>query len=317
MMIEKNKKYNIPQEILYSVCLTAWNLCNENREKFAKMKGFYTEAFIANAIASVENAKELPCLTQTNAGRKVARIRLAKAARQVMDNWQVLKLYATSAFDKSMISVVLEQAGSTFYKKASLYNWSAVRTMIDEANIFIRNNKEALTANNNMPEDFQTQFAADGDKCLQLSMEFFSLNLEKEKTTYLKIAANNAIYERTIAMLKDGQRIFSDDAVNKRQFVFNYLVSFQRGQGTASLKGYITDQLNLPVEGVIVISENEKYSATTDSRGYYQISRMAHGSYLFHFRKPGYQSIEQPITLTEGTSAKGDFIMKKQMQLVA
>ena len=316
-MTENNKKYNIPQEILYSVCLAAWKLCNENREKFARFKGYYTEAFIAEAIASVENAKRLPALTQTNAGRKIARIRLANAARQVMDNWQVLKLYATKAFDKSMISVLLEEAGGTFYKKASLYNWSALRSMIDEANIFIRNNMQALTANNNMPGDFKTKFAADGDTFLRLSTNFFSANLEKEKATYLKIAANNAIYERTIEMLKDGQRIFSHDAVNKRQFVFNYLVSFQRGQGTASLKGYITDQLNLPVEGVIVISENEKYSATTDSRGYYQISRMAHGSYLFHFRKPGYQSIEQPITLTEGTSAKGDFIMKKQMQLVA
>ena len=85
--------------------------------------------------------------------------------------------------------------------------------------------------------------------------------------------------------------------INKRQFVFNYLVSFQRGQGTASLKGYITDQLNLPVEGVIVISENEKYSATTDSRGYYQISRMAHGSYLFHLENRAINLLNSQLLL--------------------
>ena len=34
-MKEKNKKYNIPQEILYTVCMAAWNLCSEHLEKFA------------------------------------------------------------------------------------------------------------------------------------------------------------------------------------------------------------------------------------------------------------------------------------------
>ena len=66
-------------------------------------------------------------------------------------------------------------------------------------------------------------------------------------------------------MLKGGQQIFKRDFTLKKQFIFNYLVSVHRGEGSASLKGYITDELDLPIEGVTVLSENQKYTATTDT----------------------------------------------------
>jgi len=316
-MKEKNKRYNVPQEILYSVCLSAWNVCSENIEKFAGFKGYYTKTFIAEAVESVEKARELPGICQNKAGRKEARIHLKGAARQVMDNWQLLKLYITKAFDKDMVNTMLEEAGASFYNKAALYNWSAVRSLADTADTFIRDNMEALTANNNMPEGFQTKYAADGDKCIELSREFGRINMDKEMATQLKIEANNAIYAGAIEMLKDGQQIFRYDTAIKKQFIFNYLVSVHRGEGSASLRGYITDELNLPVEGVTIISQNQKYTATTDSKGYYRISRIAQGTYTFHITRPGYQSIEQAITFSAGTAGKGDFIMKKQMQMVA
>ena len=168
-----------------------------------------------------------------------------------------------------------------------------------------------------MPEDFQTKYAAAGDKCIELSGEFVRINMDKETATHLKIEANNAIYAAAIEMLKDGQQIFRYDTAIKRQFTFNYLVSVHRGEDSASLRGYITDELNLPVEGVTIISQNQKYTATTDSKGYYRISRMAQGTYTFHITRRGYPSIDRSIILSAGTAGKEDFILKKQMQMVA
>jgi len=316
-MKEKSKKYNIPQEILYSVCLSSWELCKENLDKFAECKAYYTETFIDEAIASVREARELPGILHNRAKSKEVHIDLQLAARQVMDNWQLLKLYINKAFGKDMAAIKLEAAGASIYTRAALYNWSAVRSLADVAGTFIRNNKEALTKANNMPEEFQTRFVADGDKFIGLSMAFGSITMENQMATQLKIDSNNAIYETAIEMLKDGQQIFRYDAIIKRQFIFNYLVSVHSGKGSASFSGYITDEVNSPVEGATIQSQNQKYTAIADSKGYYRIARIAEGVYNFNITKPGYQPVEQSFIFTAGTAGKEDVVMKKQMQLVA
>src|SRR5690606_18566209 len=136
--------YSVPQEILYSVCLAAWNLCSQNLAKFTALKAFYTEAFITQSLAAVQAAKDLPSLVQTLAYRKEVRINLVNATKQVQANWQLLKLYVTKAFAADLVQAKLEAAGAAFYAKASIDNWSAVRSLIDAANAFIVNNQSDL-----------------------------------------------------------------------------------------------------------------------------------------------------------------------------
>jgi hypothetical protein len=57
-------------------------------------------------------------------------------------------------------------------------------------------------------------------------------------------------------MLKDGQQIFRNNEVVKKQFVFKYLVSIHVGAGSASFKGYVSNSLNQPIEGVIIESQD-------------------------------------------------------------
>jgi len=316
-MKEVNKRYTIPQEILYSVCLAAWKLCRSNLGEFAGLKGYYTEAFIADAMEAVMKARQLPDLGQTLAARTEARINLIDAARPVMGNWQLLKRYITAAYDKDIVGIKLQAAGDSLYKKATLYNWSAVLSLVDTANTFIANNLDALTANGNMPVSFQTNFRTAGDKCLALSTSFSWVKIHKEMYTQRKINANNAIYASVIEMLKDGQQIFKNDLTLKKQFTFNYLVSIHRGEGSASLKGYIVNSLNLPVEGAVIVSQDLKYTATTDSKGYYRINRIAAGTYTFSVICPGYELLMQTITFATATASKGDFTIPNVMLKVA
>lgn len=316
-MKELNKGYNIPQEILYTVCLAAWNLCGSNLQKFACLKAYYTEAFIAEAVQAVEAAKELPDLRQTSAARKEARINLVNAARQVMDNWQLLKLYIKKAFEKNMVEIKMQAAGESLYKRATLHNWSAIHSLVETANTFIANNLDALTANENMPAHFQTTFKSCGESCIALSSRFSGIKINKEMATSTKIDANNAIYASVIEMLKDGQQIFRNDVTIKKQFIFRYLVSMHRGEGSASLKGYIVNSLNQPIEGVTILSQDQKYIASTNASGYYRISRIAEGSYTFNITMPGYYPIVQAITFSVGKASKAAFILEKQMQRVA
>lgn len=142
-MKQLNKEYNIPQEILYTVCLNAWNLCGKNLPKFAALKGYYTEAFIAEAMEAVQAAKQLMGLLQTSSTRKEARLYVVESAREMMINWQLLKRYIIQAYDKNIVDTMLQAAGESFYKKASLYTWSAVRSLISAGNAFIASELDA------------------------------------------------------------------------------------------------------------------------------------------------------------------------------
>jgi len=316
-MSKTKNHYSVPQEILYSVCLAAWNLCSQNLAKFTALKAFYTEAFITQSLAAVQAAKDLPSLVQTLAYRKEVRINLVNATKQVQANWQLLKLYVTKAFAADLVQAKLEAAGAAFYAKASIDNWSAVRSLIDAANAFIANNQSDLMANDNMPADFQTKFQTDGDDCIDLSVTFAEVNIEKQMATNLKVEANNAIYASAIEMLKDGQQIFKDNAVAKKQFTFSFLVSMYRGEGSASLKGYVVNDLSLPVEGVSVMSVDQKYAAITDNKGYYRITRIAEGTYAFNITCPGYVPQMQQIAFAAGTASRGDFQLTNEMKQVA
>jgi hypothetical protein len=226
-------------------------------------------------------------------------------------------VYIIKAFEESLVKTMLDAAGATLYARASLDNWSAVRSLIDTANIFIASNLAELTANGNMPADFQTTFKASGDACIDLSVIYPKANMEKEMATSVKVDANNAVYASAIEMLKDGQLIFKDDVMMKKQFTFDYLVRMHRGEGSASLKGYIVNSLNQPVAGAVVLSQDQKYTGTTDGRGYYRISRIAEGTYTFTISCPGYVPIVHTITFAVGTPKKGDFEMANAFKKVA
>ena len=138
---------------------------------------------------------------------------------------------------------------------------------------------------------FPNQIPGRGANCIELSVIFAQVNMDKQMATSAKTDANNAIYANVMAMLKDGQQIFKDDAATKKQFTFSYLVSMFQGEGSASLKGYIVNNLNLPIEGATVLSADGKYAATTNAKGYYRISRVAAGTYTFNVTCAGYNPL--------------------------
>ena len=316
-MKEQQSNYGTSQEVLYSACLAAWNLCSTNLPLFTNLKAFYTPAYVSDAIQVINNAQMMPDARETVASRKEARITLQNAARGVFGNWQLLKVYITNAFAPDMVTTKLEAAGASLYYKAVSYNWSAVRSLIDAANTFIAGNLATLTANQNMPVTFQAKFQDDGATCTGLSVAYAQVSMGREMATSAKIDANNDVYAAAMSMLRDGQQIFKDDAAARRQFVFNYLISQYRGEGSASLKGYIFNSLNLPLAGAAVLSADGKYGAVTDEKGYYRITRIASGTYNFNISCEGYVPAAQEITFVAGTGSKGDFTLANEMKNTA
>lgn len=293
------------------------NYGSQNLPSFTALKAFYTEALVASALEAVKAARQLPESLTTISARKEARINLIKATRKVMANWQVLKVYITKAFDEKLVKTKLQAAGASLYPRASFDNWMAVRSLIDAANIFIANNIDALTANENMPAEYLDTFKTAGDNCIGAYTIFSHINMEKETATSVKIEANNAIFVSLMEMMKDGQQIFKEDVIMKRKFTFNYLVKMHRGEGSASLKGRIVTNLNQPLANAVIVSQDQKYSGTTNRKGQYRINRIAAGTYTFNITCAGYNPLVQTITFVAGTASKGDFEMASVMMKVA
>ncbi len=72
----------------------------------------------------------------------------------------------------------------------------------------------------------------------------------------------------------------------------------------------------MPIEGVVIQSQDMKYTAIINEKGYYRISRVAEGTYTFNVTCPGYSPLMQVITFAAGTASKGNFAMENQMMKV-
>ena len=313
-MKKSNTLFDCSQKVLYLVCIAGWNLCTKFLTSFAAFRAIYTPAYIADKIQAVKDANNLQPETTDTGDRTISRIECVSALKVVRRDWQKLKTYISNAFPEDQVKAQLKIAGSGLYRKVSAKNWSSAHSLIDDANSFIENNLATLTANGtNMPADFQATFESDGAAFVKISAAYFDATVEKKQFTAKKQNALNACYESLIIMLKDGQQIFAEDKVAKEQFVFAQLKGDYKG-GSASLIGYITNQNTQPVEGAVITSQNGAYTATTNKKGYYRITRIAEGTYNFTISCPGYAAVEQPVTFTAGMRSKADILLVNAMK---
>lgn len=202
------------------------------------------------------------------------------------------------------MQVQLEKAGKPFYAKAGTGNWSSVRSLIDAGNSYIQENLAILTANDNMPPTFATQFAAARKECIEFSKAYFAADEAKTVAVGTKKNANEIVYSSLMEMLGDAQSIFADNKLMKHQFVFNYRVARTKGSRPARFKGYLTNaDTGLPLAGVSISSANGKYTATTNEKGYFDIGQLAGDDYTFVFEKTGYDTLKQDFVIKTGKSS--------------
>ena len=170
--------FSCPQEILYTIAIMGWTFCRQFIKDFNMFKSKYTDAFIDAAIARVDTAKAMVTNRQRSALAKEARIALETSTATNLAHWQTLKRYIADAYPKSLVKAKLAAAGAALYPKASVDNWSAVRSLLEAANTFILDNFTALTANDNMPALFKDTFNNASQQCYILSAAYFDTDVQ-------------------------------------------------------------------------------------------------------------------------------------------
>ncbi len=277
------------------------NLLGENVNKFSAHRAVYTTAYVDDLKAKLAAALAMPATAKEIAGRAVLRLMLKTEAIRVRDKFQSLKTYVESAWVESEWDQQLKKAGSANYVKSQV-KWGATQLLGVEALEFIGQNKTKLQAGGeNMPDTFETEFQ-DAVKDFETAYKRFKgANSVKLSVKNAKIKANNAVYDALVIISRDAAVVFkrSKDEMRK-QFSYSYQLAVAKG-GAASFKGTAVDQFGNGIPDVVITSSNQKYSAVTDSKGYFRITKAKAGPVTFIFTF-GDETVELPVTLKAGTA---------------
>lgn len=286
----RQTSYNCTTAELYAVARTGWNSYTEHLTSFSAMRGFYDAVYGDTANTEIDNAELLPDDQARYAQVEVLRTELSELADQCLSQWQLLKRYISTSFPEATLKARLEEAGALKYEKAANYNWEVLKQLNISATGFITLHIAALTAGNNMPNTFETQYSTRTASYQAKMQQFLDEEELAVQATDKKVEANNNIHSKLMSMFRDGQEIFKKEEPVKRQFVFDTVLSIVSGPGIAGIRGIVTNSVTaLPLGGVLVTVSNTPISVATSIDGKYKLTPLASGIYKVLITATGFQ----------------------------
>jgi hypothetical protein len=221
MSTQKPKsKYNCTQAELYAIATILYNSFQQFLTDFTNFKSVYTPAYYTDKLQELNVTKSLPDLQQRDEPVELARKELKKKAKDCLKAWQALKSYITGTFDEDEWKLMLESAGADYYSKASNRNWEILLQMMESGMEFINEHSIEMTNANMMPINFPSDFNTLKIEVLALYEDFKEKEQKFKQNTAAKINANNAVFDSIMVIMKDGQKIYKEDAAVKDRFVF-------------------------------------------------------------------------------------------------
>ena len=275
--------YTCSQSELYAICTIGWNSYSENQPDFETFKTIYTAAFGTDALAEVDVAMNLPGFQERNEASETFYIQMTEAHAACILKWKALRSYIKSSFEPALQKPKIESAGYDHYAKAANKNWDETTLLMTAGQHFIDNNTAELTTGG-MPAAFPTEYADATSEFSGLYDRFTDAEQDQQEATDTKINANNAIYQKLIAMFEDAQIIYETDASKRERFVFAQIKKMISQPGgtdtipadTTLISGIISDAANSdPIANASVNTtppgSTETFSAITDSDGVYEL----------------------------------------------
>jgi hypothetical protein len=312
-------KYNCSQADLYMACRISWWQCQKNLPAMAAKKAKYTAAYIEEKLDDINNADMLPDVHARYAEYDLMSMALKNSNMEIKAHFDLLLSYINDAFVESERDIMYRSAGKPFYVKAKKNIWPSVSALLNTAIPFIERYKDSLettytdpSVKNNMPKGFLDDFKILQTKFNGLYQKYLNSDDTGINLTSEKIAANNAIYKDTIAMLSDATLIFSLDPDLREEFTFTNALHKARGTKQAGISGFITNsETQKPIVGVeITIKDSPKVTLTNDL-GRFEIFPMMAGFYTLTIKAEHFE----PLTL-EATEVKLGTMTRVNIALV-
>lgn len=219
-----NDNYGCSQKDLYEVVQLVLKAYQDKRARFSAISTIYTEEWGDNLLDAMLAAKAMPEKEARSQQHEALRIRLLPVGDSCCINWKLLESHIFRSFPVEEHKTMLESAGRQYYRRATKKDWESVSALMQMAGNFIADNLARLTGGG-MPASFESDFGALTSDFEAKYTEFKMVEQQMEEAREAKIEANNAVYTTLIGMMKDGQKIFRNEAAVRERFVFRRVLA--------------------------------------------------------------------------------------------
>jgi hypothetical protein len=249
-----NAKFKCSQAEFYAVAGTAWKSFENNNAAFQALKSKYTAVFLADRRAELKIAEELPDEQARYANEEVLLVTLGEHGKVAKQKWQLLKRYIIDAFPKSQQKARQEEAGLLLYGESGDDNWEVMKQLFIAGKNFITTHLAVLTANNNMPALFETEYT-DAKTLYDDNFQNYLSEIELAViASQTKVSLSNDAYDDVINMMDDGKEIFKNDEAVKKQFVFDEVLALIKIQQSDSA-GYETEDYDIAANSSMIVAQ--------------------------------------------------------------
>ncbi|MBL7814335.1 MAG: carboxypeptidase regulatory-like domain-containing protein [Saprospiraceae bacterium] len=290
--MKKKATFSCTQQELYLAANLAWSLFGKHRERFAKLKGFYTEGFIADRLAEVAAAKAIPNFKVRKDEPSTYRVYLDEAIEDCAHYFLMLRVLIDSAFRQELLEAKYDAAGLSYFAKAVQGNEAAMNDLNDSAIQFIVKNEADLKANNNMQAGFLAEYQA---VVTNYEVQRKAYNESATMATTLtqdNTEANNNVHKAMMTMFADARVIFRKEPELRDKFTFAYVLEQVVSASVAGIRGKVKfEGLKKPFPAVKVAVEGTDKLVESDSLGRYEIPQLANGTYALIFTCKGYKDV--------------------------
>lgn len=290
------KKFPCTQQELYAVCAAAWSSCKQHLEKFTNLRPMYTLPYVDARMAEIRTTSQMPDSHIRNSRQEITRLDLKKTVVQCLDAWKLLKVTIEELWPKAEQSAALKAAGSPFYTNSYYLKWEACISLMENAQLFIKDHIDKLGAPEVLGPQFQANFDALVKSFLTMHQAYMDEVNNAGNLTDEKLKANNRLYTDLQAMFKIAKIAFRDDPVTLRKFMFESVLSRVSGTDSAGIKGQVTNG-EVPVTeitGLKLLLAETGEEAQVEEGGVYRFSRLPVGQYTVKASAPGYKLQDIP-----------------------
>ena len=318
--MEKNKaKYPGTTAVLYLIVQIVCDLAMKRLKEFSLLKKKYTQAFFDDILESLDAAEAMPNDSSRKGTQSDKRTGLEDVNAIICKLFQTLLLYIEEGFDESRWKNMRQVAGGDFYDAAANSDWKASKTMQEMAILFMTKYAEELAAGD-MPADFAANFAVQNTAFLAALLNFSTGKNTTGEETADKMMANNDLHKRIMGVMRDGRRIFVEDAALQKEFSYSAQRKLLGGQGTTGFRFSLkVSETLVPVEKASIqfLPSGEVFSEITDGVMMVYLPELKKDEvYSYLLTAPGYEEIAGTLVADTGVMHRVNLILKPEVMAV-
>ena len=295
----KIAKYRCGQDVFYVLARAGWRICRKNLVAFAARKPKYTEGYIDEHLAKIDEVDYLPDATGRYIDYDLTKMEIEKCKQTILMEFGVLLSYVKDAFPATELDTMNRAAGDYLVGDAKRGTWTKTSKLLSTVVPFIEKYQAKLLSGyktpdvkNNMPADFLEMFQGLQDAFSDLYDQIQEADETGLKQTGEKVELNNKLYADLMDMLDDAAVFFQSNKDLLEEFSYKNLKKKAQGTKQAGLKGKVLQpQTNNAIANAKITLEGTNKTTVSDALGRFDMSQLAEGTYRVIVEADGYETV--------------------------